>query len=523
MEIVVYTREVKRRRWNRSGGSDFDIGGLDWIGHYIQIPVNQSGTEYFSENCQRKFRYLIIHMIFRYDCKFCRAEVTAYLSLIFILLVTFVCSIMESASIQMAKNYQRADVNRAMECVFAEYQKELLEEYDIFALDASYETGQYAEQNLWDRMDFYGAGSMEHQMERIQFLTDSGCSSFCRQVASYMEQKYGIDAWKDKTGLSSIWKQQEERADTYMEEEQEQQQYLEGLLADSNGELPEEENPITYVGQLKQSPILELVVPKEQSISEKQVKEGVMLPSRKQNRGYGTFSDVEDGEGTLSTLLFGEYLLEHFSMFTNTEHTGVLDYELEYVFAGKNSDRENLEAVVRRLMALRFVPNYIYIQTDSEMKAEAEAMAATLCSLLAVPAITEAAAQGILLAWSYGETIMDLRTLLSGNRVPMTKSKESWQLQLTGLLKLGTEEDKSEGQDVADGLDYREYLRMILFLKNKETVAERALGIIEQNMQKMYGQTYFRADLCVSRMEIKTTSRLRRGITYQYKTYYGYQ
>lgn len=118
---------------------------------------------------------------------------------------------------------------------------------------------------------------------------------------------------------------------------------------------------------------------------------------------------------------------------------------------------------------------------------------------------------------------MDLRTLLSGNRVPMTKSKESWQLQLAGLLKLGTEEDKSEGQDVADGLDYREYLRMILFLKNKETVAERALGIIEQNMQKMYGQTYFRADLCVSRMEIKTTSRLRRGITYQYKTYYGYQ
>ena len=96
-------------------------------------------------------------------------------------------------------------------------------------------------------------------------------------------------------------------------------------------------------------------------------------------------------------------------------------------------------------------------------------------------------------------------------------------MQLAGLLKLGTEEDKSEGQDVADGLDYREYLRMILFLKNKEIIAERALGIIEQNMQKIYGQTYFRADLCVSRMEIKTTSRLRREITYQYKTYYGYQ
>ena len=71
-----------------------------------------------------------------------KGEVTAFLSLIFILLVTFIGGIMESASIQLAKNYRRADANRAMESVFAEYQKELLEEYDIFALDGSYETGQ---------------------------------------------------------------------------------------------------------------------------------------------------------------------------------------------------------------------------------------------------------------------------------------------------------------------------------------------------------------------------------------------
>ena len=63
-----------------------------------------------------------------------KGEVTAYLSLVFILLMTFVGGIMESASIQMAKNYRRADMNRAMESVFAEYQKELLEEYEIFAL-----------------------------------------------------------------------------------------------------------------------------------------------------------------------------------------------------------------------------------------------------------------------------------------------------------------------------------------------------------------------------------------------------
>ena len=75
--------------------------------------------------------------------RMCRGEVTAFLSLIFILLVAFIGGIMESASIQLAKNYRRADTDRAMESVFAEYQKELQEEYDIFALDGSYETGQY--------------------------------------------------------------------------------------------------------------------------------------------------------------------------------------------------------------------------------------------------------------------------------------------------------------------------------------------------------------------------------------------
>lgn len=113
----------------------------------------------------------------------CRGEVTAYLSLIFLLLITFVAGLMESASIQMAKNYRRADMNRAMECMFAEYQKELLEEYEIFAIDGSYETGQYSEENLTDRLEFYGAGNMKHKIERIQFLTDHGCSLFYDQVA----------------------------------------------------------------------------------------------------------------------------------------------------------------------------------------------------------------------------------------------------------------------------------------------------------------------------------------------------
>ena len=71
-----------------------------------------------------------------------------YLSLVFILLISFAGAMLESASLQNVKNYRRADMTRAVESIFAEYQKELWEVYGIFALEGSYETGSYSEELL---------------------------------------------------------------------------------------------------------------------------------------------------------------------------------------------------------------------------------------------------------------------------------------------------------------------------------------------------------------------------------------
>lgn len=445
------------------------------------------------------------------------------MSLIFLLFITFIASVMESASIQMAKNYRRADMNRAIECVFAEYQKELLEEYEIFAIDGSYETGQYSPENLLERLEFYGAGNMKHEIERIQFLTDHGCSLLYDQVAAYMGERYGMDIVEDMVGQTPQWGHQEERGEGYLEEEQRQNKELEDLLEEQQGELPNENNPIEHVGHLKQSSVLDLVMPKDRSVSEKTISLEETPEFRVLNQGYGEFSDVAEETGTLSVLLFGEYLLEHFTAYTDEERSGALEYELEYILAGKGSDQENLKYVVNKLMLLRYVPNYVYLQTNTEKKAEAKALALTLCSLLAVPAITEAAAQVILLSWAYGETVMDLRSLLGGSRVPLVKDDTSWQLSLSSLMSLGTSEDTNEGKDTAGGMDYRDYLRMLLFLEGKESRGLRTLGMIEQNLRIKSGLTWFRADLCVGRMEIWTECRLRREIRYRFSTYYGYQ
>lgn len=451
-----------------------------------------------------------------------RGEVTAYLSLIFILLVSFTGAMLESASIQNAKNYRRADVNRAVECLFAEYQKELLDKYDIFALEGSYETGNYDEAGLFDRMDYYGAGDMEHEIAKIQFLTDHGCQGFYEQVAACMEHKYGADRAKEYLGKTDIWKQQEETARDYERTETEKQQTLTSLLEENDGELPKENNPVDYVNTLKKSPLLNLVVPEDMQVSEKKVTLSELVSHRELNRGYGDFPDIQESSGTISPLLFGEYVMEHFSAASGKERAGVIDYEIEYILEGRESDRENLEAVLRKILLLRFVPNYAFLQSDSGKRAEAEAFAVTLCTLLAVPAVIEAAAQVILLAWAYGESVVDVRSLLKGNRVPLVKSAQSWQLQLSSLLTLGTEQDKNSGMDTEGGIRYKDYLRMLLFLKGKKDTGLRTLDLIEQNLRTRYGQAYFHADQCIIRLEFSSVCEFRRGISYQFSTRFGY-
>ena len=456
------------------------------------------------------------------DCL--NGEVTVYLTLTFVLFVSLILALVESASVQMAKNYRRADMNRALECVFAEYQKELLENYDVFAIECGYETGTYTEQNILDRLSYYGA-DMENEIERIQLFTDNSGELFRDQVGKYMKHKYGI-AWADKyLGNVSLWKNQEEKADEFTGEEEKQNDQLKDLLGEQEAELPEEENPMQHVAELKRSPILELVLPKDKTISEKQISLQEMPEKRENHTGYGAFSDVEPEDGTLTSVLLGEYVIDHFTDFTDGPKGGELDYELEYILEGHASDRENLETVASKLLMVRFVPDYAYIQTDPEKKAEAEAAALTLCTVIGLPELAEGAAQGILLAWAYGEAIMDIRTLVSGGKVPLVKNAEDWKLSLPGLMQLGSAGENvaaDSGKDMESGLAYREYLRMLLFLKSQDEVGMRTLDMVEQNLKIRYGQTFFRADACISRVEFHSTCNLRRGIMYDFPTYFGY-
>lgn len=451
-----------------------------------------------------------------------KGSVTAFLSLVMILIVVFIVECMDAASIQVAKNYRRTDMNRAIESVFAEYQRDLLEEYEIFSIDGTYESGAYTEQNLIDRLIYYGADGMEQRIDKIQLLTDDEAQGFEEQIMRYMEHKYGLDIFESKLSQTEIWQQHHSYEEKYRSEYREHEKNLSNILDANEVSLPPDHNPIDKVGNLKKKSVLDLVMPADRSVSQKLVDVSALVSGREKNQGRGQFQSKGAYFGAASKMMLGEYLLEHFSSAITKEPKGALDYELEYIYAGKASDRENLKEVLKKLLLVRLASNYSYLQSSASKKSEAKAVSLALCSAALLPEAAEVTAQVVLACWAYGESIVDLRSLLKSGHVPLKKDDNSWQLSLSGLMNFEENERISDGKDNQSGWDYNDYLRMLLYLANKTKMKYRALDIIELNLHKIKGATFFRADACVVKVDIESDCTIRNRYHYRFHTYFGY-
>ena len=198
-----------------------------------------------------------------------KGEITAFLSLIFLLILSLLGAIIESASIQVLKNHKRADTSLAVESVFAEYQKELLEEYDVFALDGSYGDRIWDERKLTRRLEYYGAQENANKIQRSELLTDNMGAPFYRQAVRYMENKIGIDHIDED---SSYWEEQEESGKDFEKAETEVQENLESMLEETQESLPSENNPMESVSSIQKSNLLQIIVENPEQLSEKSIK-----------------------------------------------------------------------------------------------------------------------------------------------------------------------------------------------------------------------------------------------------------
>lgn len=468
-----------------------------------------------------------------------KGTITVFLSLVSILFLSLICTAVESARVQGARAQVANIADMGNYSVFGEFERLLLDDYEIFAVDGSYGTGDFSIDRVNDRLrgfmeknsqmetsgleglcfDPWRLKLQESEIREFGLLTDQGGEAFYQQAVSFMKEtavtgaigkllQYHQDAQsvKDK---QEDYQQNKNSSDTQMEELEQQEQAkrkeLEEASQNASGEdqvvvvgsqppqEAERKNPLTAIGRLMRKEILDIVCSKY-GVSENAVSKGQVASKRQMQEGNMEIPG-EHG-GLTSDLLFREYLLDHFPGYQDRKEGEKLNYQIEYLIGGKRSDRANLKAVVQKLLLLREGCNYVYCVGNGEMNSQAGSLAALLIGWLGVPPLVSVMKHALLLAWAYGESMLDVKTLMDGGKVPLVKTASTWRLTLDQLVYL-EQLLQEDGSGNLDGESYRDYLRILLNLQSVSTQKKRALDLVELNLSSRPGLSNFQVDHCV--------------------------
>jgi hypothetical protein len=266
------------------------------------------------------------------------------------------------------------------------------------------------------------------------------------------------------------------------------------VLSYSNGvKDPEKQRILEQVVGFAQKGLLTLVLPEGSEVS-KGVLSGNSFPSASMEEGDGSKLNL------LERIIFEEYSSRFLTNFCSEEDKDY-KYEMEYLIAGKKQDGDNLKTVVTEIVAIREGMNLIHILSDPQKREEANALAGVITGVTGAAPLAGVVAFFIMGVWALGEAIMDVRMLLEGKKVAFVKSKDTWNLTLSNLLKLGKKEKVDGGKAGDKGLDYTGYLKLLLFLGKQQVQTYRLMDIIQWNLSKK--QEDFLMEDCFYQAEIK--------------------
>ena len=253
---------------------------------------------------------------------------------------------------------------------------------------------------------------------------------------------------------------------------------------------------VKKVTQFIKNGVLGLVITDSNKISDKQIGYTDLASSLKSGNSNYWKNITED---SVDNALYNEYIFMKFNSFIDDidnenplNDNTLLKYSLEYVISGKDSDKQNLEETVIKLIAIREGANLAYLFTDQEKKDQSYALALILLGFTGIPAVVRAGQLLIMATWAYGEAIMDVRKLCDGQNVELAKNKDNWQLSLSNLMSkkfVDTETKKSSDKsNKGKGIPYEGYLRMLLFVENPLDKYYRTLDAMELRMMELgYG------------------------------------
>ena len=461
-------------------------------------------------------------------------QVTVFLTLWFLVFLGLYLVCLQS----VWKQYQRKQAEQAVEAgmfsLFSEYEPHLFGQYDLFCLDTSFGGGaerpeeiaghlwQFTEQNLTDASGdtLYGLKLEGVHIDGMIRMTDAAGAAFYRQAVKIMKERTGVSIAEDWVLQDLFQSGSEENTRRF----QEDCAAYEGSVRSYEDAEEEEERMDPEARRwdgIWNEFTLSKAVPGDHAVSEKTVDPGVMPSERELSVGIGRAAGTEDQ--LIQKQWFISYLCEYMKqaqeMLPEQRTEGWLDYQLEYVIAGKASDEENLGAVITRLLLMREGMNYVFLLTHPELKQKAEALAFVLAGMTGNPEIIEGLKQLILLGWAYGESLVEVRQLLEGKELAAVKGMGEWQVPLSGLLPLLKDPGRYDAQkSVQEGISYEAFLRIFLTLESAETLSMRALDVIEGELRCLEECRNLHLDHCVDGLTAQVwmeTVHLERSYGYE--------
>lgn len=501
-----------------------------------------------------------------------KGSITVYLCLVLGVMISLFCAALFSARHAGARVVLASAAEQGMYSLFSRFDRTLFDTYGILALDGGYGSSELklgalqkeAEKTVLFLTgasgDSSGPANLMHLSEEkgevtgYTLLTDQNGAFMRKQIFRALTGKKAasaIQSVREKlSGYSADCRQLEQEAGSVDAAEIEKQyknlqesqsaadlsSYRTGkeetptavfcTLEDSAGKQEETgeaiqtetENPVEFVQGLRKLGILQLVLPKDRTVSAGAIgSDRVSSRTLQQGMGIMRLEEADPGD----KILLMEYLQEIFHDFTEAEEAvSGLNYQVEYAIAGKDTDAENLQAVLNRLLALREASNYFYLLKDPIRQEEVQAAALSLCTLVGFPAAEPIAAEMLRLCWAYGESVLDLRELLQGGKIPLMKDAESWQLSLNMMTHL--QEEVTEQHSSENGLDYQWYLRLLLATKQEETLTEAIMDLAEHQIRQQEGHEDFRLDNCLVSMTISFRARQEKLFLLEAERNYHY-
>ena len=176
-----------------------------------------------------------------------------------------------------------------------------------------------------------------------------------------------------------------------------------------------------------------------------------------------------------------EYMDQYFGDYLGESEDHALAYELEYVLAGKGSDKENLESVIKRLLFVREAANITHILGDGDKRAKTLGMAEALAGFTGNPAVVRLVQTGVIAAWAYVESILDIRALLAGDKIALIKTETQWTAQFGSLA--AAFEDGKKAKNCENGVSYQGYLKGFLYTVSAERLAYRMMDVMERTVR----------------------------------------